>query len=152
MSSTDVNTNISTDGIPSYMEGGGDPALANYYPAWLDNLADNVTLEGSMLDGAVQGAEGARAIFVAIRSLYGDSQVFRFAGPYGDNDWVEDYIAEVHGEPLGCVVLVTRNAAGQAQHVVAGYRPRSALLLFSRLLGEKFARTPYAKYFLTSES
>ena len=93
MSSTDVNTNISTDGIPSYMEGGGDPALANYYPAWLDNLADNVTLEGSMLDGAVQGAEGARAIFVAIRSLYGDSQVFRFAGPYGDNDWVEDYIA-----------------------------------------------------------
>ena len=152
MSSTDVNTNISTDGIPSYMEGGGDPALANYYPAWLDNLADNVTLEGSMLDGAVQGAEGARAIFVAIRSLYGDSQVFRFAGPYGDNDWVEDYIAEVDGEPLGCVVLVTRNAAGQAQHVVAGYRPRSALLLFSRLLGEKFARTPYAKYFLTSES
>jgi hypothetical protein len=105
-----------------------------------------------MLDGAVQGAEGARAIFVAIRSLYSDSQVFRFAGPYGDNDWVEDYIAEVHGEPLGCVVLVTRNAAGRAQHVVAGYRPRSALLLFSRLLGEKFVGTPYAKYFLTSES
>ena len=152
MRSTDVNTNISTDGIPSYMEGGGDPTLANYYPAWLDNLAEDVTLEGSMLDGAVQGAGGAGAIFVAIRSLYGDSQVFRFAGPYGDNDWVEDYIAEVDGEPLGCVVLVTRNAAGQAQHVVAGYRPRSALLLFSRLLGEKFAGTPYAKYFLTSES
>ena len=151
MSSTDVSANTTTGGPPSYT-GGGDPALANYYPAWLDNLADDVTLEGSMLDGAVQGAEGARAIFVAIRSLYGDSQVFRFAGPYGDNDWVEDYIAEVHGEPLGCVVLVTRNAAGQAQHVVAGYRPRSALLLFSRLLGEKFAGTPYAKYFLTSES
>ena len=151
MSSADVSTNTTTDGVPSY-KGGGDPALANYYPAWLDNLAEDVTLEGSMLDGAVQGAEGARAIFVAIRSLYSDSQVFRFAGPYGDNDWVEDYIAEVHGEPLGCVVLVTRNAAGQAQHVVAGYRPRSALLLFSRLLGEKFVGTPYAKYFLTSES
>ena len=27
--------------------GSGDPALADYYPAWLDNLADDVTLEGS---------------------------------------------------------------------------------------------------------
>jgi hypothetical protein len=151
MSSTDVSTNTTADGAPSYT-GGGDPALADYYPAWLDNLADDITLEGSMLDGAVQGAEGAGAIFVAIRSLYGDSQVFRFVGPYGENDWVEDYIAEVHGEPLGCVALVSRNAAGQAQHVVAGYRPRSALLMFSRLLGEKFAGTPYAKYFLASES
>lgn len=31
----------------------GDPGLADYYPAWLDNLAEDVTLEGSMMDGAV---------------------------------------------------------------------------------------------------
>ena len=41
----------------------GDPArsLADYYPAWLDNLADDVTLEGSAMDGFVQGAETVRS-------------------------------------------------------------------------------------------
>jgi hypothetical protein len=60
--------------------------------------------------------------------------------------------AQVRGEPIGCVVVVSRNAAGQTQHVAANYRPRSSLLLMSRLVGERFAGTPYAKYFLTSES
>ena len=128
----------------------GDPGLADYYPAWLDNLAEDVTVEGSMLDGIVQGAEAVRAVVVGIRELYGDSQEFHFAGPCGDNGWVEDYIAQVSGKPLGCVVLVTRNAAGQTKHIVASYRPRSSLLLFSRRLGEKFAGTPYGEQFATS--
>ena len=135
---------------PTYM-GGGDPALTNYYPAWLDNLADDATVEGSLLDGAVRGAEAVRSIVVAIRSLY-DRQEHQFAGPCGDNGFIEDYIAQVRGEPIGCVVLVARNAAGQTQHVVAGYRPRSSLLLLSRLLREKFAGTPYAEQFAASES
>ena len=65
---------------------------------------------------------------------------------------IEDYIAQVGGKPIGCIDVVTRNAAGQTQHVVASYRPRSSLLLFSRLLGEKFADTPIGKHFLASES
>ena len=46
-----------TDGVPTYL-GRGDPAgsFADYYPAWVDKLAGDVTLEGSMLDGALQGA------------------------------------------------------------------------------------------------
>ena len=134
---------------PTYM-GSGDPALTNYYPAWLDNLADDATVEGSLLDGAVQGAEAVRSIVVTIRSLY-DRQEHKFAGPYGDNGFLEDYIAQVRGEPIGCVVLIARNAAGQTQRVVASYRPRSSLLLLSRLLREKFAGTPYAEQF-ASES
>ena len=137
--------------VPALYLGSDAPALKDYYPAWLDNLADDATLEGSLLEGAVQGREGVRSIVVAIRSLY-DRQEHKFAGPCGPNGFLEDYIAEVRGEPIGCVVLVTRNAAGQTQHVVAGYRPRSSLLLLSRLLGEKFAGGPYAKYFLTSAS
>jgi len=133
------------DALPTYL-GRGDPALAHYYPRWLDNLADDATVEGSLLDGAVQGAEAVRSIVVAIRSLY-DRQEHRFAGPYGDGGFLEDYVAQVRGEPIGCVVLVTRNAAGQTQHVVANYRPRSSLLLLSRLLREKFAGTPYAEHF-----
>jgi hypothetical protein len=151
VSSTDVSADTSADGAAAYVER-GDPALADYYPAWLDNLADDVIVEGSMLDGAVQGAEAVRAIVVTIRTLYGDSQEFDLAGPWADDGWLGGYTAEVGGEPLGGVVLVTRNEAGQTQRIVANYRPRSALLLFSRLLGEKFAGTPYAKYFLTSES
>jgi hypothetical protein len=137
-----------TDGTPTY-EGGGDPTgkYSDYYPAWIDNLADDVTVEGSLLDGAAQGPEAVRTIVGTIRTLY-ENQGFNFAGPYGDNGWLEDYTAQVGGEPIGCAVLITSNDAGQTQHVAANYRPRSSLLLMSRLLGEKFAGTPYAKYFL----
>ena len=140
-----------TDGTPTYLRSGdAAPRLADYYPKWLDNLADDVTVEGSLMDGAAQGAEAVRTILVAIRTLY-DSQEFKFAGPYGHNGFLEDYIAQVHGEPIGCAVLVTRNAAGQTQHIAANYRPRRSLLLLSRLVGEKLAGTPYATYFLASE-
>ena len=87
--------------------GSGDPALADYYPAWLDSLADDVTLEGSAMDGFVQGAEAVRTVLVQIRALY-DYQEFHSAGPYGDNGWLEEYTAGVRGEPIGNVTLVTR--------------------------------------------
>ena len=131
--------------------GSGDPALANYYPAWLDSLAGDVTLEGSAMDGFVQGAEAVRTVLVQIRALY-DYQEFHFAGPYGDNGWLEEYTAGVRGEPIGNVTLVTRDAAGQAQQIVGNYRPRSTLLLLSRLIGEKLVGTPYAEHFLAGES
>src|SRR5271166_5414386 len=83
-------------------------------------MADDATLQGSML---VVGAESVRSIVLAIKSLY-DRQEFKFAGPCGDG-FLEDYIAEVRGEPLGCIVLVKRNAAGQTQNIVASYRPRT---------------------------
>ena len=131
--------------------GSGDPALADYYPAWLDSLASDVTLEGSAMDGFVQGAEAVRTVLVQIRALY-DYQEFHFAGPYGDNGWLEEYTAGVRGEPIGNVTLVTRDAAGQAQQIVGNYRPRSTLLLLSRLIGEKLVGTPYAEHFLAGES
>jgi len=149
---TSIPSSQSTDGVPTYSRGGdGDDRYADYYPAWLDNLAHDVTIEGSLLDGAALGPEAVRTIVGAIRTLY-EHQQFSFAGAYGNNGWLEDYTARVRGEPVGCAVLVTRNAAGQTQHVAANYRPRSSLLLLSRLVGEKVAGTPYAKYFLASES
>ena len=134
----------------TYLETGDpDPRFTGYYPEWLDNLADEVTLEGSAMDGFVQGAEAVRIVLVYIRSLY-DYQKLNFAGPYGENGWLEDYTAGVRGEPIGNVTVVTRNAAGQAQHVVGNYRPRSTLLLLSRLIGEHFAGTPNGEHFATS--
>jgi hypothetical protein len=133
--------------------GSGDPARRrdDYYPAWLDNLADDVTLEASAMDGAAQGAEAVRSIVVAAKTLY-EYQELNFAGDYGDNGFLEEYTTQVRGEPLGVVGVVTRNAAGETQHIVVNHRPRSSLLLVSRLLGEKFAGTPYAKHFAASES
>jgi len=104
------------------------------------------------MNGVVQGAEAVRSIVTYIRTLY-DSQAFNFAGPYGDNGFLEDYTAQVRGgEQIGNVVLVTRNAAGQAQRIVANYRPRTALLHLSRLIGEQLVGTPYAEHFATSAS
>jgi hypothetical protein len=136
--------------IPQYL-GSGDPALKDYYPEWVNHIADDATVEGSMLNGAVQGAEAVRSVVLTIRSLY-EHQEFKFAGPYGDNGFIEHYIATVNGEPIGCVVLIARNAAGQTQHVVASYRPFNSVVVFARLLREKFAGTPIAEHFGDSES
>src|SRR5258705_13463653 len=69
---------IKANALPQYL-GSGDPALKDYYPAWLDNMADDATVEGSMLDGVVQGAEAVRSVVLTIRSLY-DRQQHKFAG------------------------------------------------------------------------
>jgi hypothetical protein len=127
----------------------GQPVTAtDYHPLWLSSLADEVTLEGSAMEGFVTGPEAVLTIVSYIRTLY-DRQVFNFAGPYGDNGFLEDYTAWVQGESLGNVVLVTRNAEGKAQKIVANYRPRKTLLRLSRLIGEHFAGTPYGEHFAT---
>jgi hypothetical protein len=136
---------------PTYL-GSGDPARRKpYYPWWLDKLADDATLEAAAMQGAAQGAEAVRTITVAAREIY-EYQEFNFHGDYGDNGWLEDYTTQVHGQPTGVVVTVSRNAAGEAQHVVVNHRPRSSVLLVSRLLGEKFAGTPLAEYFLAGKA
>jgi len=139
-------------GTPTYIVrfDGVRVAATDYYPVWLASLADDVTIEGSAMNGVAQGAEAVRSIVTSIRALY-YAQEFTFAGPYGENGFLEDYTAQVRGgEQIGNVVLVTRNAAGQAQHIVANYRPRTALLHLSRLIGEQLAGTPYAEHFATS--
>jgi hypothetical protein len=119
----------------------------DYRPAWLDNLADDVTMEASVLDGIVEGPEAVRAILGYARTLY-DYQEFNYAGPYGDHGFVEDYSSVVRGEPIGSVVVVRFNDAGQAQRIVINHRPLRSVLRWSQLMGEHFVGTPYAKYFL----
>ncbi|HUO40356.1 MAG TPA: hypothetical protein VMU34_22000 [Mycobacterium sp.] len=130
----------------TYM-GSGDLARrrTDYYPVWLDNLADDVTVEAAAMDGVAHGAQAVRSIVEAARELY-EYQDFNFAGPFGDLGFLEDYATEVRGEHIGVIVVVTRNAAGQTQHIVVNHRPRSALLFFSRLMLDKFAGTPLAEH------
>jgi hypothetical protein len=141
-----------TDGVPTYLRT-GDPAgtFADYHPSWVEKLASDVTLEGSLLDGAVQGADAVRTVIGGARQLY-DRQDFNFVGRWGDNSFIEDYTAEVLGVPVGAVHLITFNADGEAQNIIVNYRPLSSLMYFSRLLREKFAGTPYAEHYLAGEA
>jgi hypothetical protein len=125
--------------------------LTNYYPWWLDNLADDVTGEGAAIEGTLHGAEEVRKLVRDARELY-EQHEFQFTGNYGDKGFIEEYTCLIQGAPTSAVVTVTRNAAGKAQHLVVNHRPRSSVLLFARVMGEKYAGTPLAKYFITSES
>ncbi len=134
------------DDLLAEYQGSGDPALRDYYPAWVDNMAKDATVEGSLLDGSVVGGDDVRKVIVTIRSHY-EHHEFRSVGQFGDNGWIEDYVAEVDGEPIGCVVLVTRNTAGETQQVVASYRPRTSIAHFARLLADDFRGSPLSKHF-----
>ncbi|MFE5011330.1 hypothetical protein ACFRJ3_43130 [Streptomyces sp. NPDC056696] len=123
----------------------------SYYPWWLDNLADDATLEGAAMNGTARGAKSVRTIVVKARELY-EFQDFSYTDDFGDNGFLEIYDASIQGEPLKVVVTVTRNATGQAQDLAVLHRPRNSLLLFSRLMHEKFAGTPLAEHFLSDDS
>ncbi|MUL47330.1 hypothetical protein FZI85_21845 [Mycobacterium sp. CBMA293] len=116
-----------------------------YYPAWLDNLADDVTLEAAAMDGTAHGADAVRTILTKAREQY-ERQDFNYAGPGGERYFVEDYSSTVLGLPTHVVVLVKYNDAGQTASVVVNHRPRSALLQFSRVMLENFAGTPHEKH------
>lgn len=135
----------------SYL-GSGDEGRrrTDYVPAWLGNLADDVTMEASVLNGTVTGADAVRAILGFARTLY-DYQEFNYAGGYADGGFVEDYSSRAGGEPIGSMAVVRYNEAGQTQQVIINHRPLRAVLLWSRLMAEHFAGTAYGHYFLTPE-
>src|SRR6187402_675124 len=112
------------------------PTAREYYPWWLDNLADDVTGEGAAMQGVLQGAENVRRLVLDARALY-EHQEFEYTG-------------KIQGEPTSVVVTVKRNTDGKAQHLVVNHRPRSSVLLFARVMGKKYAGSPLAKYFITS--
>jgi hypothetical protein len=122
-----------------------------YYPWWLDNLADDVTGEGAAMQGVLHGADAVRRLVLDARKVY-ENQEFQFTGDYGENGFLEEYTCKIQGEPTRVVVTVKRNAAGKAQHLVVNHRPRSSVMLFARLMGERFAGTPIAQYFMASEA
>ena len=134
--------------------GSGDTTThrRDYTPAWLLSLAEDVTMEASVLTGIVTGAEAVRAILGFARTLY-DYQEFIYAGEYGDHGFAEDYVSRIRGgQPIGSVVVVRFNEAGQTQHIVINHRPLGAVLLWSGLMADHFRGTPYAEYFQASDS
>ncbi|MGW4460812.1 hypothetical protein [Micromonospora sp. NPDC004704] len=133
--------------------GSGDPTRrrTDYRPTWLNELADDVTMEGAVLNGVVRGADAVRTLLAHARTLY-EYQEFVFVGDYGTNGFVEDYSSRIQGQPIGNIAVIYRNERGQVQRLVMNHRPLPAVLLFSRLMGEHFEGTPYAEFFASSSA
>ena len=123
----------------------------DYFPEWLNNLADDVTIEGSVLTGIVEGAEAVRTILGFARTLY-EYQEFNYVGPYGEDGFVEDYTSMVRGEPIGSVVVVRFNAGGETAQIVINHRPLGSVVRWSQLMGEHFVGTGYAQHFLSRDA
>ncbi|MGN6128286.1 MAG: hypothetical protein ACTHON_17155 [Humibacter sp.] len=120
----------------------------DYTPEWLGKLADDVTLEAAVMNGIATGPEAVRAILGFARTLY-DYQEFNVIGRYGENDFVEDYVATVRGQaPIGSVVVIRYNDVGLVSNIVINHRPLSSVLLWSGIMSDHFADTEYAKFFL----
>lgn len=115
-----------------------------YYPHWLDNLADDVILQGAVFNGELRGARQVGTMLSFARSLYA-FQDFRFYGMRGDL-FLEDYRSHIRGgesyRPNGIeiynFVVVYFNDAGETSQLVMNHRPQSAALLFSSLLAKHF--------------
>src|SRR5215204_6386300 len=135
--------------------GSNDPArlrtAQDYYPWWLDNLAEDATGEGAAMQGTLRGRENVRKLVLDARALY-QHQTFQFTGDYGEDGFLEEYTCEILGEPTSVVVTVKRNAEGKAQHLVVNHRPRSSVLRFAGVRGEMYAGTSLAQYFIPPDA
>ena len=115
----------------------------DYYPHWLDNLADGVVLQGAVFNGELRDAERVGKMLSFARSLYAFH--FRLHGMRGDL-FLEDYRSRIRGSeayhPSGVeiynFVVVYFNDAGETSQLVMNHRPQSAVLLSSSLLKEHF--------------
>src|SRR3954470_6834580 len=74
------------------------PTAREYYPWWLDNLADDVTGEGAAMQGVLHGAENVRRLVLDARALY-EHQEFEFTGDYGANGSSRSTPAGFKGSP-----------------------------------------------------
>jgi hypothetical protein len=119
----------------------------DYTPEWLGKLADDVTMEASVMNRIATGPAAVRAILSFARTLY-DYQEFNAIGRYGESNFVEDYVATFRGEPIGSVVVVRFNEAGETQQIIINHRPLKSVLLWSTTMAEHFAGTEYGQYFL----
>ncbi|HEX4360577.1 MAG TPA: hypothetical protein VH141_23800 [Pseudonocardia sp.] len=103
-------------------------------PWFLRNLAPDVVLAGSVMNGSLRGAEAVAAQIRAVIGLYRD-----FASVYElelGNRRVNEYTAVVEGRKLTGVGTFHLNDRGQVDEIVVNHRPPSGALTVSRLLGE----------------
>lgn len=102
--------------------------------SFTDNLAEDVTLEGAVMNGVLQGRDAVLAQLAVVSGFY-SRRIDRFSFDSGDYH-VEEYEAVVDGRPIKATATMRRNAEGKIDAVVVNHRPLSAALTFSRLIAE----------------
>ena len=102
--------------------------------SFTDNLADDVILEGVVMNGVLQGRDAVLAQLAVVGRFYTD-RVESYGFDHGDYH-VEEYSALVGGRPITATATMHRNPDGQVDAIVVNHRPLSAALTFSRLLAE----------------
>ena len=105
-------------------------------PPWLAKLAEDATLEATVLKRPVEGKADILALLKQAVPLY-DFQDFTYRGDFGAAFFMESYRAEIQGVPIECSVLVHMNAKGETDSILINHRPLDAALLFSRMMWEQ---------------
>ncbi|MEM5450673.1 MULTISPECIES: hypothetical protein [Paraburkholderia] len=114
------------------------PVLApeNTPPLWLARLANNATLEATVLKRPIEGRADILSVIRHAVSLY-EFQHHSYKGEIGDSLYLESYRSQIHGQPIETVVVAHLNENGETDSVVINHRPLEAALLFSALMWER---------------
>ncbi|MGU7842349.1 hypothetical protein ACV22V_23075 [Burkholderia sp. AW33-5] len=105
-------------------------------PRWLANLAENATLEATVLKRPIEGRADILSVIKHAVSLY-EFQQHAYKGMVGDGLYLESYRSRIHGVPIETVVVAHMNERGETDAVVINHRPLGAALLFSQLMRER---------------
>ena len=105
-------------------------------PLWLAKLAEDATLEATVLKRPVEGRTAILALLKEAVRLY-EFQNFTYRGEIGSAFFVESYRASIRGVPVECAVWAHFNEVGEADSILINHHPLEAALLFSRLMWEQ---------------
>jgi hypothetical protein len=107
-------------------------------PIWITRLAENATLEATVLKRPVQGRADIMAIIKHAASLYErEHHVHSYRGEIGNGLFMESYRSRIQGEPIQGLVVAHLNEQGEVDSVVINHRPLKSMLLFSKLMWER---------------
>jgi hypothetical protein len=120
-------------------------------PLWLAKLADNATLEATVLKRPVEGRADILAVIKHAVSLY-EFQHHSYKGEIGNGLYLESYRSQIQGVPIETVVVAHLNEKGETDSVVINHRPLEAMLLFSKLMGERVDERFRDRYLTTQQA
>jgi hypothetical protein len=120
-------------------------------PLWLAKLADNATLEATVLKRPIEGKADILAVIQHAISLY-EFQQHSYKGVVSPGLYLESYRSQIQGVPIETVVVAHLNEQGEADSVVINHRPLEAMLLFSKLMGERVDERFRDRYLTATEA
>jgi hypothetical protein len=105
----------------------------SHRPSFLDELAHDASLTGTITRKPVTGMEEIARVLAAVGSLYA-SQTVTFEATVGEREFLE-YDAELIGGPaVHAIVALTRNKQGKVSHIDVGHGPLDGAIEMSARL------------------